>query len=170
MSRRKKQQPAKRSQEGSTAVVEPDGTLAVANGRYRRLFLIAAALVALWLAVLVALVVFPANPVTLNRRQLRASSQIVTAEVLDAAEGKVKVVKVFRGSGKPGSELTIEGLQELGVRNGRTYILPLYIPEKRAFYRVTPAPDSPDRQPVPATDDAVKQLAEFVGSTKNSGR
>ena len=49
----------------------------------RRRFVIAAGIVGCWWAVLIALVVLTANPVTLNRRQLRNSSRVVTAEIVD---------------------------------------------------------------------------------------
>lgn len=136
------------------------------TARFRWRFLMAVALTAVWWAALIALVVFTANPVTLNRRQLRSATQIVTAEVVDAAEGKVKVLKNWSGSDETG-ELHVEGLQELGVRDGKTYILPLTL-TARGGWQVTPAPDSPDRHPVyPATDAAVEQLAKIVHKDPN---
>jgi hypothetical protein len=137
--------------------------------RFRRRLLFAVAVVAVWWAVLIVLVIFTANPVTLNRRQLRHSQPIVTAEVLDAAEGRVKVVRDFSGAGIKG-EIRVDGLPDLGVRDGKTYILPLSV-APRGGWQITPVPDSSHRRLVyPATDDALKQLAEFAGDAKGPGR
>jgi hypothetical protein len=131
------------------------------DGRFRRRFLIAAAVTAAWWAGLIGMVAFTANPVTINRRQLRNSMQIVTAEVVDAAEGKVKIVKVYSGGGLSG-EHRVDGLRELGVRDGATYILPLTL-TARGNWQVTPLPDAPRGRAVyPATDDALRQLAEIL--------
>jgi hypothetical protein len=177
VSRRKGQKSGNRRSSSSThpserpaAGAESNPAPAPADDRhYRRRFFLAAVVVAAWWAVLIALVIFTANPVTLNRRQLRSSSQIVTAEIVDAADGRVKVVKDWSGSGVTG-ELHVDGLRESGVRDEETYILPLSL-TARGGWQVTPAPEAPDRRLVyPATDDALQQLAEFVGGAKHSGR
>lgn len=127
----------------------------------RRRFVIAAGIVGCWWAVLITLVVLTANPVTLNRRQLRNSSRVVTAEIVDVEQGTVKVVKDWIGS-EAGGNLAIDGLKDLGVENGKTYILPLSL-SPRGSLRITPAPDSPNNRLVyPASDDALKQLAGFL--------
>jgi len=137
--------------------------------RFRRRLLIAVALVAVWWAVLIALVVFTANPVTLNRRQLGRSEKIVTAQILDAADGQVKVVKDWSGAGLTG-EIRVDGLADVGARDGKTYIIPLSL-TRRGGWEITPVPDSSHRQQIyPATDDALKQLAEFAGNAKGTGR
>ena len=127
----------------------------------RRRFVIVAGIVGCWWAVLIALVVLTANPVTLNRRQLRNSSRVVTAEIVDVDQGTVKVVKDWIGPEGRG-DLSIDGLKNLGVRNGKTYILPLSL-SPHGSLRITPAPDSPNKRLVyPASDDALKQLAGIL--------
>lgn len=129
--------------------------------RARRMFLLVAAAVVGWWAVLIGLVVFTANPVTLNRRQIRRSDDVATAEVLDAATGRVKVLQEFK-HGTPLGEITVEGLSRSGAKTGTTCILPL-VKSPDGTYRVAGAGSDKRPPPVyPATGEALDQLRELL--------
>lgn len=84
-----------------------------------------------WLTALLAMVAFTANPVTLNRRQLRNSHYVVTATIKDLKTGQVDVLKEWKG-GDGQQEITVTGLAGKVIVagggkpvDGKTYILPL---------------------------------------------
>jgi len=76
---------------------------------------------------------------------------------------QVKVVKDWSGAGLTG-EIRVDGLADVGARDGKTYIIPLSL-TRRGGWEITPIPDSSHRQQIyPATDDALKQFAPHRSS------
>jgi len=134
---------------------------AAESPRTRR-FLLIAAVVAAWWAVLIGLVIWTANPVTLNRRQIRISHLVVTAEVLDADAGQVKILKRWKGN-TAGEELRVNGLRDSGAETGEAYILPLTA--KNGQWKVTPAFETQNTPSIyPADLDSVKQLEALLAN------
>jgi hypothetical protein len=84
----------------------------------------AVALAGIWWAVLIGLATLTANPVTLNREQIRQADVIVSAKVTHAEKNEAVIEKVWYGAIEAG-EVTIEGLSESGVRDGEAYLIPL---------------------------------------------
>ena len=170
MSRRKRKrnkQPSatesKRSTSGPPEPATPPDPAVVAKSRRR--FWIAVGLVAAWWAVLIGLARFSANPVTVNRKQIRSSRRIVTAEVIDASAGTVKVVKDWSG-GPTGGTLRVQGLADSGAKDNESYILPL-TEDAESNYRITTARISPGARPIyPASEAAVEQLTAILEEMK----
>ncbi len=131
----------------------------------RRLFWPAVILVGIWWAVLIGLVVFTANPITLNRKQIHLSQRnglIVTAQVLDPEKGKVKVLKDWTAGTTTGKELTVSGLKDLGVKSDQTYILPLTVSQQGTL-RITPAAETKLPPPIyPADEESERQLQDLL--------
>lgn len=124
------------------------------------------AIAGIWGAVLLSLVIFSANPVTLNRRQIERSDAVVTARVTDADEGTVSIERVWFAKAalniKRDDSLTVKRLQQSRARNGRSYLIPLQRDGERAF-RVTPARDQDEKPPIyPASESAIQQITQIA--------
>jgi hypothetical protein len=131
----------------------------------RRLWLWPAVLLfAVWFAFLLTLALFSANPVTLNRRQIRQADLVVEARVENPATGECRIVRTWPEAPQLGPTITIAGLADLAVRPGETYLLPLERLPRGAGFRIAPTPP-PLSKPLiyPAADDSRRQLAEILG-------
>ena len=134
-------------------------------GRARRLWLWPAVILfAVWFAFLVTLAVGTANPVTLNRAQIRHADLVVEATVEKLATGECRVVRSWPEAPQLGPVITVAGLSELSVQAGETYLLPLERGPRGAGFRVAPTPP-PLSAPLiyPADDDSRRQLEEILG-------
>jgi len=81
---------------------------------------------AVWVLSLAVMAVISANPVTLNRDQIAHSSFLVTAKVIDRSLGTVDILKEWRRrAAVPSQSVTLSNLDQTGVRNGETYLMPL---------------------------------------------
>jgi hypothetical protein len=134
-------------------------------GPARRLWLWPAVLVfAVWFAFLVTLAVLSANPVTLNRAQIRRADLVVEATVETPSTGEWRIVRSWPEAPQLGAVITIAGLGELGVRAGETYLLPLERHERGAGFRIAPTPPPLSRPLIyPADDESRRQLEEILG-------
>lgn len=141
------------------AVAEQDAPTAGAPRRFWPL--LAAIVTAAWMSSLAWLVIATANPVTLNRRQVRDAFVTVRAEVQDVDRGTCLVFESWPARRHPGESVRVLNLREAHARAGETYLLPL-IPEPSGDWRVHPAPLS-NAPPLiyPVTPDAVHQIEEL---------
>lgn len=131
----------------------------------RRLWLWPAVLLfGIWFTFLVTLAVRTANPVTLNRRQIREADLIVEATIENAATGECHIVRSWPEALQLGPVVTIVGLADLAVRTGTAYLLPLERNERGAGYRIAPTPP-PLSKPLiyPADDESRRQLEDILG-------
>lgn len=141
-------------------------------------FFLTAALVGIWWGVLIVLVIWTANPVVLNRRQLMQSDCVVTGILLDAPPGTVRVLKVWRG-GLPQTEIHVVHLKDRvrvadrkghRPRPGEKYVFPL---KRRGTnsYLVTPrTPEETSGVIYPATPAVREQLREMFEPASRSPR
>ena len=127
--------------------------------RARRRFVLAALLAAVWMVALILLAAFTANPVTLNRDQVRRSDWVVTGTVVDLDKSLVAVEKEWK-RGRITGEIAVRNLRETSARTGERYILPLSADKNGGTrYRVTESPVPRSAPPVyPATEEALAQL------------
>jgi len=126
VSRRRKSK-RKADQPTPTPPVAPEATLGESpspSTKTRQQLVLAITLAAIWWSVLIGLAAFTANPVTLNREQIRQANIVISAKVTDAEENKAVVDKVWRGFLDEG-QVTINGLSETGAGNGQAYLIPL---------------------------------------------
>ena len=116
------------------------------------------AAVAWWLA-LVAMAIFTANPITLNRDQILRADFVVTGTVDETQPHTLIVDKEWKK--KAGlRQVTVENLDETGARPGRTYLVPLS-KDVNGRYFVTETKD--ERLLIyPAEDEAVEQLEAIL--------
>lgn len=128
----------------------------------------AVALAGIWWAVLISLAAFTANPVTLNREQIRQADVIVSAKVTHVEKNEAVIEKVWHGAIETG-EVTIEGLSESGVRDGEAYLIPL----KRAGagrLKIAHAPQVSVRLESALiyrrTDESIEQLESLLSELK----
>lgn len=149
----------------TTPPPKPAGSSAGDRERSRFRWHIAAAVALLWIAGLILLAVFTANPVTLNRDQVLRSEAVITGQVVDAAQSLVKVERVWRGD-KIGPEIRVENLSVTGARGGDSYIFPLSIERSDGRkYRVTESL-LPNAAPLiyPATPESAEMLSKILGA------
>lgn len=121
----------------------------------RRLLLSAIALAAGWWLLLGGLALFTANPVTLNREQIRRAPYVATGTL--RADGTVAVEKEWKRRANLDT-LTLPELGEAGYEPGQSYLIPVL--QRGSRYRVMPAPwqKTPEPRIYPATPEAVRQL------------
>lgn len=125
----------------------------------------AAVLAILWGALLIGLVLFTANPVTLNQRQIAEADYVVTATVSDLGRGTAVVEKEWK-HGTPLRTITVENLDEVSARADREYIIPL-TKTGRDRYRVTQT-TLPGQPPLiyPASEEAREQLERILAEPR----
>lgn len=152
----------------------PDGKPLVRSSRSIWYALLGLALV--WGAILLSLVLFTANPVTLNWEQIQLQAQmVISAEVLNVESGKVKVTRVWKEGGpvQPEQELLILNLKQTPARNGESYLIPVIKSGPVAGAYTIPMTQEQlaleekgkeDIQPYcyPLSDDVVKQLESLL--------
>jgi hypothetical protein len=113
-----------------------------------------------WCALLACLVLTTANPVTLNRRQILEADAVVTAQVLDSATGRCRIVNTWSGTALPDDTL-VAHLDETAATPGGEWILPLA--KRGDGFEVLPSRlPSGARLVYPATPEAVRQLEEIL--------
>lgn len=135
--------------------------------KIRRRWIVSAIVLAAWILALGILAATTANPVTLNREQILHAHFVVTARVLNRAEGMIAVEKEWkRGAGIVADKMRVENLDRTGVHDGAEYLLPLtrqadgklYVTETRL----------PNGRPLayPATPDAIARLEQLLGGNE----
>ena len=124
-----------------------------------------------WGILLIGLVIFTANPVTLNRLQFIRAELAVTAEVTNHDEGTVEVKKVWwsRTSSPLQEEATfnVKGLQEANVKQGETYLFPLFR-NQSGEYLIVPVRIGEEETSLvyPANESALEQLEAIAQERK----
>jgi len=142
--------------------VEEEGTGFLAH---RRWFWAAVLLFAVWFVFLATLALRTANPVTLNRAQIRNADLIVEASVEKLATGECRVVQSWPEAPQLGPVITVEGLADLSVRPGEAYLLPLQRSEQNGGFRIAPAPPGMSKPLIyPADDESRRQLEEILAA------
>ena len=124
----------------------------------RRAFLAALGAATLWWLSLALLALLTANPVTVNQEQVLEAEALVEATVLDAAQGEIRVDRVYTArQAFDAKTLRLPNLGETKAETGETYLIPLS--QTATGYEVTPTA-LPDRRPLiyPATPEATEQL------------
>ncbi|MEZ5940523.1 MAG: hypothetical protein R3C18_03960 [Planctomycetaceae bacterium] len=79
---------------------------------------------AVWICLLLMIVVLTANPVTINKLQMRQAEYVVEARVLVLNPGEVEIVGQLRGSVSK-KQILLRNLSQTAVQVGETYIMPL---------------------------------------------
>ncbi len=130
-----------------------------------------AAVAAVWWVILAGLAIFTANPVVINRKQIRQSEIVVTATVADARGGLVVVDKTWAGAIETETQITIDSLDQTAATDGGTYLIPLSRGIKGRF-RITQAEfrklgsnDPPALGPkfvYPANPESIAQLQQIL--------
>ncbi len=112
-----------------------------------------------WWIVLLAMAIFTANPITLNRDQIQRADFVVTGTVDETQPHTLIVEREWKK--KAGlKQVAVENLDETGARPGRTYLVPLS-KDVNGRYFVTETKD--ERLLIyPAEDEAVKQLEAIL--------
>jgi hypothetical protein len=132
----------------------------IANQLNRRSLLIATLVSLVWLLALAVLSFTTANPVTLNRAQILASTDVLTAVVEDVQQGIVRVERSWR------NRVTEQSLSVTNLRTSAATVgLRLLIPVVRdnGDWQVTPSPFSERGAAVyPAMPDAERQLESLL--------
>ncbi|GAB4145678.1 MAG: hypothetical protein Tsb009_17920 [Planctomycetaceae bacterium] len=128
----------------------------------------------LWGIVLTGLVIFTANPVTLNRRQFLNASAVVTAKVEDRENGTVQVEQVWWSENndiKKSVAIQIHELNKSQAKNGESYLFALKKDDSQRFV-IVPVLLGDDVKPLiyPITDDAIEQLKSLAAERKSSSR
>ena len=127
-----------------------------------------------WLTGLAVLAWQTANPVTLNREQIRRSRWVVVG-TLDTKTKLLKIEKEWQSNErfkKPGVSIT--NLDATRLRPGQRYIVPLQRDSRDTYsaptgWEVTPTL-LPNKEPLvyPATDDALAQLKRIQQELKEA--
>ena len=127
-----------------------------ASSKARWRFRLAVALIIAWLVMLGLLSFFTANPVTLNRDQIRESADVLTAIVENPATGNVRVLHAWKQRFDE-KTLVLPNLKSTEAVSGETYLIP--ISRAGEEWMVTPS-KLPQNMPLvyPATTDAERQL------------
>jgi hypothetical protein len=128
----------------------------------RRRVLLALGIAAAWIVALATLALNAANPIVLNRAQVRQAAVVVSARVIDLAGGECAVEGQWAGP-PIAQTIRVANLHETRAAGGATYILPLD-PVGEGAFAVIPAPlDGEPRLVYPATEDVVAQVEELLG-------
>ncbi len=129
---------------------------AIARWRFR----LAVVLIIAWLVVLSLLSFFTANPVTLNRDQIRKSNDVLTAIVENPAAGNVRVLHAWKQRVNE-KTLVLPNLKSTEAVSGKTYLIP--ISGAGDEWIVTPS-KLPQNLPLiyPATPEAERQLKSIL--------
>jgi hypothetical protein len=124
--------------------------------------LLALSVAAVWVVALATLALTAANPIVLNRTQVRQADLVVSARVIDLSSGECAVED--RWSVRPAPPtIRVVNLPATRAEAGGTYILPL-VPREEGVYEVIPAPlEGAPRLVYPASPDVVAQVEELLG-------
>lgn len=105
----------------------------------RPLLMLVAGLAGLsWIAILAALALSFANPVTFNLAQLRVADTVAHVRVVDPESGKCEVLDTLKGDALPAT-ITVANLKQTAAQAGGEYLIPLSRQASGQLV-VTPAP------------------------------
>ncbi|QDU80293.1 hypothetical protein Pla110_20200 [Polystyrenella longa] len=122
-------------------------------GRSKAYFLFAFWVTLIWLIGFSLLVLFTANPVTLNWQQLQRAQTVVEAEVIDKEQGLVQLKRFWKYDPQitAGEQFAVSNLPSSRVENGASYLIPLVLLEPGSG-------DVPDTYEIPLTQEQLIQL------------
>ncbi len=144
-----------------TAAVDADATSGIPSRANRRFPLRMSLLLAgAWLGFLLFLTLTSANPITLNRTQLRGADLIVIARMIDPAAGRCELIESLYGP-EIETSFAVRRMDVSGVQVNGVYLLPLSI-DAPPRYDITPTPDG-GRLIYPAVPAALSQFREIMG-------
>lgn len=140
-------------------MVRTDAPDTASNGRgtkARRRFVLATGLAAMWLIGLGVLSFTTANPVTLNRDQIREADDVMTAVVDDAATGRVRVETAWKNLARD-EQLTLPNLVASKSTPGQRLLIP--VRRTKTGWQVMPS-KLPKEPPLvyPVNDESERQL------------
>lgn len=126
----------------------------------RRWFVLAASLVSLWVLGLGVLSFLTANPVTLNRDQILEATDVLTAVVDGAKDGRVRVEKSWKGT-VTDEQLSLSNLSETKPAARQRLLIPVTF--ARPQWLITPS-KLPREPPLiyPATERSERQLRHLL--------
>jgi hypothetical protein len=115
-----------------------------------------------WMMFLVVLAATTANPVVLNQLQIRRSSLIVSAQLVDPAGGRLTVKKIWHGE-PTAAEIRVANLRDIDQAHaGKLCIVPL-MRTSGAEYFIGAVPEAPERPVVyRETPEAIEQLKQIL--------
>lgn len=124
--------------------------------------MIAASVFAIWFALLATLALSTANPVTINRQQVKNADVVAEVVVDDETTGKCRVIRTWPAA-NIGETINVEGLADLSAVVGESYLIPLLRTDRGSGFEVVPThlPASP-RLLYPATDASRSQLEDAM--------
>jgi len=124
-----------------------------------------------WWTILILLVIFTANPVVLNYRQIAESDYVVTGRVVDRTLGRVEVLKEWQPAPSRAEPLQpgvieVTNLPEVTTASrGDEFLFPLQRVGRR--FEVTPARALNNRPLIyPVTPVAEKQLEQILAAPR----
>lgn len=130
-----------------------------------------------WVLLLVGLVNWTANPVTLNRVQIAHADYVVTATPIDVAKGTFQVEREWKQGAELGA-IRIHNLPPTPSLERREYLIPLSRRADGSFVITHGELSNPGHEkmvaahvpPViyPATPDALRQLEALLRSSKSA--
>jgi hypothetical protein len=124
--------------------------------------LLALSVAGVWIVALAALALTAANPIVLNRAQVRQADLVVSARMIDLLSGECALEDQWSGRPAPPT-IRVGNLSSTRAAAGGTYILPL-VPKEEGVYEVLPAPlEGEPRLVYPASPDVVAQVEELFG-------
>lgn len=147
--------------------------------RYRAFFIGTTVLTASWLILFALLVLFTANPITLNWQQMQKAQTVVAGTVVNKADGTIKLDRFWKNDPRAGDtkELRVINLNRTIAEEGETYLFPLVLAvpgsgsqpdgyevpltqEQEIELKIAQTPATPLIYPL--SDDAVEQLEELL--------
>lgn len=136
-----------------------------ATSGVRRRFVFAAAFAGLWMIGLAVLSLRTSNPVTLNRDQILAATDVLTAVVEDAEAGQVRVDKSWKDVVHE-DHLRLSNLHELRVSHSERLLIP--ITGSRRDWQVAPSKLPPNGPPIvyPVTPESERQLRHLLRTAR----
>lgn len=161
MAARKTRQPPAASSGDDSAGAAP-ASQADSSEAVRLRLLPAALLFGLWFVALVTLALQSADPVTLNRDQIRQADIVVEATIENIEAGRCRIEQTWP-AGPFDETITVGGLADLAVSAGQTWLLPLARQEHgNRFHIVKSSPPLSAPLIYPATDESRRQLAAIL--------
>lgn len=138
----------------------PDSTAPREASSARQRFALVAAFAGLWLLGLAALALLTANPITLNREQILAATDVLTVVVEDSQAGTVRVEKSWKDAVSE-DRLTLSNLHAASAAAGHRLLVP--VSRSRDGWRVTLS-KLPNEPPLvyPATEESERQLQQLL--------
>jgi hypothetical protein len=125
----------------------------------------------LWILFLGGLALWTANPVTLNRDQIRVArltGAVIVGQVVNTKTGQVKVEEILASAEKlpveitVGREISTESLADAGLKDGEHAVLPLIILPAGEL-ALAPSPMGTARA-YPATIETVNAVKELLAA------